>query len=117
MKLVPASTIPSCCHVLSCCPFLQLHAFVALHLFLVFLLFTLVVITYVLIVWYVTWFVRLYNPFLYTVERETFFAVNKIRAQFSHFSSFLSFSLPFLAAKPPSKDDNLEDERLKPLPP
>ena len=70
--------------------------------FLVFLLSTLVVITYVWIVWYFTWFVRLHKPFGYTVERRCL-AVNKIRAQFSHFSSFLSFSLPFLVAKHPPR--------------
>ena len=35
--------------------------------------------------------------------------MNKIRAQFSHFSSFLSFSLPLSAAKHSSEDDNSDD--------
>ena len=34
---------------------------------------------------------------------------------FSFLSSFSTFS-PFLCCQTPSKDDNLEDERLKPLP-
>ena len=38
-----------------------------------------------------------------------FFAVNKIRAQLSRFSLFPSFSLPFLATKHSSEDDNSED--------
>ena len=85
--------------------------------FLVFLLSTLVVITYVWIVWYFTWFVRLYKPFVYTVGGDVFFAVNKVRVPvlpFFHFSLILS---PFLYFQTPSKDDNLEDERLNPLPP
>ena len=61
--------------------------------FLVFLLSTLVVITYVWIVWYFTWFVRLCKPFVYTVEGDVFFTVNKIRAPFSRFSPFFSHFL------------------------
>ena len=40
--------------------------------FFVFLFSTLVIITYVWIVWYFTCFVRLYKPFVYTVERDDF---------------------------------------------
>ena len=47
--------------------------------------------------------VRLHKPFLYTLSRDDFFAVNKIRAPFSRFSAFLSFSLPFLVAKHPPR--------------
>ena len=95
---------PSCALFLQHPVFLQLHAFVLLLQFFVFLLSTLVVITYVWIVWYFTWFVRLYNPFVYTFERTIFFfAVNKIKAPFSRFSVFLSFSLPFLVSKHPPR--------------
>ena len=58
----------------------------------------------------------IYKPFLYTL-RDDFFAVNKIRAPFSRFFCFSLIFSPFLGCQTPSKDDNLEDERLKPLPP
>ena len=48
-------------------------------------------------------FGRLHKPFLYTLSGDDFFAVNKIRAPFSRFSAFLSFSLPFLVAKHPPR--------------
>ena len=55
-------------------------------------------------------FVRLHKPFLYTLSGDDFFfVVNKIRAPFSRFYAFLSFSLPFSATKHSSKDDNSED--------
>ena len=62
----PASTVPAA-------PVL-LHFTHLLFLlqFLVFLLSTLVVFTYVWIIWYFNWFVRLYKPFLYTVEGDVF---------------------------------------------
>ena len=83
--LHPASTV----HAAPCSP--AFHALFFLPQFLVFLLSTLFLITYVWIVWYFTWFVRLYKPFVYTVGGDDFFAVNKIRAQFSHFSLFSHF--------------------------
>ena len=46
---------------------------------------------------------------MYTLSGDNFFAVNKIRAPFSRFSVFLSFSLPFSATKHSSEDDNSED--------
>ena len=63
--------------------------------FLVFLLSTLVLVTYVWIRWYFTWFVRLHKPFLYTLSRDGFLAINKVRVPFlpfSLFSHFLSLS-------------------------
>ena len=113
------------CEYCSCLPALFLSATpVLLHFtlllfllqFLVFLLSTLVVITYVWIVWYFTWFVRLYKPFVYTVKGR-FFAVNKIRTPVLPFFSFSLIFSPFIGCQTPSKDDNLEDERIKPLPP
>ena len=62
-------------------------------------------------------FVRLHKPFRYTLSTDDFFAVNKIRARFSRFSAFFLIFCSFLGFQTPSKDDNLEDERLKPLPP
>ena len=101
--LHPASTVPAA----PCSP--AFHALLFLLQFLVFLLSTLVVITYVWIVWYFTWFVRLHKPFCIHCWERRFFAVNKFRVQVLPFFPFLSFSLPFSAAKHSSEDDNSED--------
>ena len=105
VKFGSCSTVPSPCILRA--RFLQppcslaFHALLFLLQFLVFLLSTLVLITYVWIVWYFTWFVRLHKPFVYTVGRDVFFAVNKIRAQFSRFSLFSHFlSLSLLPNTP-----------------
>ena len=107
-KFGSCSTVPSPCILQAlflqppCSP--AFHALLFLLQFLVFLLYTLVLITYVWIVWYFTWFVRLHKPFVYTVGADVFFfAVNKIRALFSIFPVFLSFSIPFLFAKHPPR--------------
>ena len=88
--LHPASTIPAA----PCSP--AFHALLFLLQFLVFLLSTLVVITYVWIVWYFTWFVRLHKPFVYTVGRDDFFAVNKVRVPVLPFFPFSLIFYPFL---------------------
>ena len=56
-----------------------------------------------------TWFIGLHKPFCIHCWETIFFTVNEIRAQFSRFSLFSHFSLPFSATKHSSEDDNLED--------
>ena len=58
-----------------------------------------------------------------TVIKDNFLLSNKIGGEafrfptFSHFPPLSLIFSPFLGCKTPSKDDNLEDEWLKPFPP
>ena len=88
-----------------------------LHLFLVFFHFTPVIA-------FRFWFFcnfpyteNLYKPqYVQTLDQST--SINKVKGEASNSPVWLLLSLifsPFLGCQTPSKDDNLEDERLKPF--